>query len=308
MENQLVVHQLLEQVLGPSYAMKNGEYAFHCKFCNHHKKKFQVNLQNQHWHCWVCNAGGRKLVPLLYKINASKQLINQINSLLGDLKNYKHKQDTTEITLPPEYIEMWKIAMKGVPDPIRKHAINFCKNRIIEPVDMIRYRIGYCTTGIYANRLIIPSYNINSQLNYFVARDVFSNSTMKYKNPPVSKDVIVFEDLVCFNQDIVLVEGVMDAIAVRRNAVPMLGKFPSIALLQKLIRYKPKIYIALDSDAERDASKLTEQLVDHGLDVTNILFTETDDPSSVGFTKFWNMANKPSVTFSDILRGRLYGN
>ena len=47
--------KLLEKVLYPSYEMKGGEHAFHCPFCNHHKKKLQVNFETQKWHCWVCN-------------------------------------------------------------------------------------------------------------------------------------------------------------------------------------------------------------------------------------------------------------
>ena len=308
MENRVVVQQLLEQVLGSSYTMKNGEYAFFCKFCNHHKRKFQVNLSNQHWHCWVCNAGGRKLGPLLYKLNVSREIINQVNKLIGDVKSYNIKQDNSQITLPKEYTELWRQVSSPLGDPVRKHVIDFCKKRGIEPIDMVRYNLGWCDDGVYANRVIIPSFDINGQLNYFVARDVFKNSGMKYKNPPVSKDVIVFENLISFKHDVVLVEGVMDAIAVRRNAIPMLGKFPSKTLMQKLIKHKPKVYIALDSDAKKDALLLTQQLINNGLDVTNIIFKEGDDPSSIGYKTFWEMATKPPATFSDLLRGRLYGN
>ena len=63
---------LLEKVLMKSYQMKNGEQAFHCPFCNHHKKKLQVNIETQKWHCWVCNKGGHKIGILLRKINAPK--------------------------------------------------------------------------------------------------------------------------------------------------------------------------------------------------------------------------------------------
>ena len=66
---------LLEKVLMKSYQMKNGESAFHCPFCNHHKKKLQVNFDTQKWHCWVCNSGGHKIGILLRKINAPKQII-----------------------------------------------------------------------------------------------------------------------------------------------------------------------------------------------------------------------------------------
>ena len=33
---------ILEKVLGKSYQLKNGENAFYCPFCHHHKKKLQV--------------------------------------------------------------------------------------------------------------------------------------------------------------------------------------------------------------------------------------------------------------------------
>ena len=38
------LNTLLEKVLGVSYQMKNGENAYHCPFCNHHKPKLEVNL------------------------------------------------------------------------------------------------------------------------------------------------------------------------------------------------------------------------------------------------------------------------
>ena len=271
MSNGLSVHHLLEQVLGSSHRLRNGELAFYCKFCNHHKRKFQVNLNNQHWHCWVCNVGGRAIRPLL---------------------------------LP----EGFNLLYSTSPDSmLRKHAMQFCKSRNITVQDIARFSIGYCTKGAYANRVVIPSYNENGFLNYFVARDFFKNSKMKYKNPPVSKDVIVFENLVTFTKPIVLVEGVMDAIAVRRNAVPMLGKFPSKTLMNKLVKYKPQTYIALDSDASRDALDLCNMLLDYGINVTNITFNNDEDPSSVGYEQFWKMADKPHTKFSDILRGKLYG-
>ena len=298
------MQQLLEQVLGSSYTLRNGELAFFCKFCNHHKRKFQVNLNNQHWHCWVCNAGGRALRPLLYKLNASKQLINQIGKLVESTKQISTKVDKSVISLPKEY----KLLFIGSSDPLFKHAHNFCKSRNIHAEDIVRYNIGYCDTGPYSNRLIIPSYDAEGVLNYFVARDFFKNSTMKYKNPPVSKNIIMFENLVTFTKPVVLVEGIMDAIAVRRNGIPMLGKVPSKQLLTKLIKFKPKVFIALDSDAQKDAMILTQQLMNYGIEVTNIPFDGTDDPSSIGFDRFWKISNKPKTTLTEILRGRLYGN
>ena len=39
--------------------------------------------------------------------------------------------------------------------------------------DIIRYNIGYCDTGMYSNRIIIPSYDRDNRLNYFIV-DLYS--------------------------------------------------------------------------------------------------------------------------------------
>ena len=80
------LNTLLEKVLGTSYQMKNGENAYHCPFCNHHKKKLQVNFDTQKWHCWVCNQGGHKIGILLRKINAPKNIISEVLKILGDYR------------------------------------------------------------------------------------------------------------------------------------------------------------------------------------------------------------------------------
>ena len=103
--------KLLEKVLMKSYEMKNGEHAFHCPFCNHHKKKLQVNCETQKWHCWVCNAGGHKIGILLRKINAPKQIISEILKILGDYKGVKNeKEEVTkyDVSLPRCYQPLWK--------------------------------------------------------------------------------------------------------------------------------------------------------------------------------------------------------
>ena len=305
MENRHIVHQLLEQTLGANRTMRDGELVFFCPFCHHHKQKFQVNLQNQHWHCWVCDKGGRKLSVLLYKLNVDKDTVKELNRLLGEFRTTAvEKENNTIVRLPREFVPLYENSSSVT----RKHALFYCNKRNITKIDILRYNIGYCDAGIYANRLVIPSYDINGTLNYFVARDLFKNSSLKYKNPMVSRNICMFETLVSFNHPIVLVEGVMDAIAVRRNSIPMLGKFPSKILLQKLLQYKPKTFVALDSDASADASKLTMLLQHNGIDVTKLSFGDGEDPSSIGYKNFWKMVNHKPTSFSDIMRERLYAN
>ena len=300
--NELII--LLEKVLGKSYQLKNGEHSFFCPKCSHHKRKLQINTETQRFHCWVCNFGGHKISQLLRKVGAPKSLIKEALQLVGDYVSYD--KDKTEkkhdISLPKEYQPLY---IKSN-DPIYKNAIHYLRKRNISIKDVLRYSIGYCSSGVYANRIIVPSYDKDGRLNYFVARDIFPNSSMKYKNPPASKDVIGFELFVNWNEDIVLVEGVMDAISVRKNVIPLLGKFPSKSLVKKLVEKKVKtIYIALDEDAKQDAIKLSKFLMDYGIE-TYLLEMDGKDPNQIGFDKFWELLNETKrTTFSDFIKGKL---
>ena len=299
--------KLLEKVLMKSYQMKNGEHTFHCPFCNHHKKKLQINTETQKWHCWVCNKGGYKIGILLRKINAPKNIISEVLKILGDYQGVsKEKEEITkyDVSLPQCYKPLWKPSE----DPLYKNAIHYLRQRNIGSIDIVRYSIGFCSSNGYANRIIIPSYDSDGKLNYFMARDMFPNSKFKYKNPPMSKDTVGFEMFINWKEPIVLVEGIFDAIAIRNNAIPLFGKFPSKTLVMRLAEKQvKKVYVALDEDAKQDAIKLSKFLMDYGIK-TYLLDMKDKDPSELGFTKFWEIVqNTQQSKFSDIIKGRLYG-
>ena len=298
---------LLERVLHKGYQMKNGEIAFHCPFCNHHKKKLQVNLETQKWHCWVCNKGGYKVGILLRKINAPREIIKEVLKHLDEYVSYsKDKEEVTqyEVSLPKHYKPLWV----KTNDPLYRNALVYLKRRGIGVIEILRYSIGYCNGGRYSNRIIVPSYDTDGKLNYFLARDMFPDSKFKYKNPPMSKDTVCFELFINWNEPIILCEGVFDAISIRRNVIPLLGKFPSKTLVKRLVEKKVKtVYVALDEDAKKDAVKLSKFLMDYGI-TTYLLEMNGKDPSELGFKEFWNIIKQSKQSkFSDLIKGRLYG-
>jgi hypothetical protein len=69
----------------------------------------------------------------------------------------------------------------------------YLSQRGITIKQIVKYNIGYCKDGLYSRRVIIPSYNSDGQLNYFVSRSYYPDEKMKYKNPPISKNVICLE-------------------------------------------------------------------------------------------------------------------
>ncbi len=76
-----------------------------------------------------------------------------------------------------------------------------------------------------------------------------------YDAPSVNKsEIIGFEYYINWNVPVVLCEGVFDAMAIKRNAIPLFGKTISRRLMKKLVESEVKtVYIALDKDAVKQA-------------------------------------------------------
>ena len=275
---------LLESVLNKSKTTSNDNIAFNCPFCNHHKKKMEIDIVTQHWHCWVCNAAGRKLAVLFRKLNVQREKISKLIQLVDDVeyKPSKTSTDTPVLHLPEGYRPLWDLDSTS---PEYRNAVYYLKGRGIDIYDILRYRIGYCRKGPYSGKIIIPSYDENASLNYFVARAYYEEDKWKHKNPPTSKDIVGFELHINWDMPIVLVEGAFDAIAIKRNAIPLFGKTISNTLKKRIVEKGVKqIYICLDQDAKKQALETAEYFMANGIDVYFVDLT-SGDPSEIGFEK-----------------------
>ena len=302
MDNLLLLN-CLESVLGKGKKSSSGNYAFNCPFCNHHKPKLEVKLQTNlkgenPYHCWVCNVKGLQLPTLFKKIKTPREKSIELRSILGVSEKIDLQKEHTEVKLPKEFKHL--VADTSLE---ARRAKSYLKKRGIGEVEIIKYNIGHVTSGQYANNVIIPSFNSNYNINYFVARSLDPKAYRKYDTPKCNKNEIVgFEALINWEMPIILVEGAFDAIAVRRNAIPLFGKSISNALMKKLVESNVKtIYIALDRDAKKDA-------LDHALTLTNygkeVYWVDMDDkdPSEMGFENFTEkLHNANPLTFSDIM-------
>ena len=126
---------------------------------------------------------------------------------------------------------------------------------------IMEYNIGFTTKGDFAFRIIIPSYDEDGELNFFIARAFQRNTRPKYLNPEAEKQLIVFnEEKINWDATIYLFEGAFDHIVVP-NSIPLLGKFIS-DLLFNLLQTKAKslVVIVIDGDAWKDALLLYKQL------------------------------------------------
>ncbi len=307
MVNQALV-ATINSVLGTGKSTSKGNFAYHCPFCNHHKPKLEINLseneKGEHpWHCWVCDKRGSSIPKLFKLIEAPKEKINEARALS---KFNSGKLEITEVTkrveLPGEFISLSK------PDNSieYKHAISYLKRRQITLDDVIKYNIGYCVSGKFSNCIIVPSYDEYGSLNYFTARNFDKNSSIKYKNPDVSRDIIPFEFFINWKLPIILCEGPFDALAIKRNVIPLLGKTIQKSLKKKLVKSEvQKIYIALDKDAIKQALTFCEELINEGKEVY-LVEMNGKDPSEMGFENFTNLIQTVQpLTFSNLFEKKL---
>lgn len=289
MVNELLVN-LTNMVLGVGKRTSRGNQAYSCPYCNHPKPKLEINFtQNKKgknpWHCWVCGQKGNKLITLYKKVGATQDKTQQLKKLVGSQEDYTPTKTNNEVRLPKEFKPLFPRSK----DIIAKHAYAYLKKRKITDQDIIKYNIGYCDYGLYANMVIIPSYDENGNLNYFTARSFQKDAFIKYKNPSTSRDIVPFELYINWDLPLILCEGVFDAIAIKRNAVPLLGKNIQSNLMKKIISSKvKKIYLALDSDAQKQSIKFAEKFMDEGKEVY-LVKMDGKDPSELGFHEFTSL-------------------
>ena len=290
MINELLVN-LASKVLGQGKQTARGNRAFHCPLCNHSKPKLEINFTNNKkghhpWHCWVCNEKGKYLNILFKKIRASSEYFDELKSLVKtgyqvkDIEIIKHN-----LKLPENFIPITDISK----NLIGRQAWVYLKNRGITIEDIKKYNIGYCEYGKYSKMIIIPSYNINGSLNYFTGRSFEKDPYTKYKNPEISRDIIPNEHLINWSLPLVICEGMFDAIAIKRNAIPLLGKNIQSELRKKIVTSTiKKIYIALDTDAMKQAIRFAEEFLNEGKEVY-LIDLKGKDPSEIGFSNFTNL-------------------
>lgn len=296
----------VNSVLGKGKETSGNNYAYQCPFCQHHKPKLEVNLVpnskgENFWHCWVCNAKGKSLLGLFKKLKVPQDKILELRSILNYAdKKDEEESDITKIELPKEYKSLLSIQRTDIS---AKHALAYLKKRGISKEDILKYNIGFCEEGRYKNMIVVPSYNKDGLINYFIARSFEKDPSRKYDSPKCNKNAIIgLEYFINWNIPVILCEGIFDAIAIKRNVIPLFGKTIPKALMMKLVETNVKtVYVALDRDALKDALKYAEELLNLGKDVY-LVDLDDKDPSEMGFDKFTSLVHKAEqLTLSELI-------
>lgn len=295
--------EILQNIFG-DYQKYGDEYLFYCPKCNSAKKKFSINLNKYKvgvYKCWVCGYAGKSISFLVKNYGRSndinswmelgcndidlsedlKILLSRIDNGLNDKENSIVKNE--DIFLPNEFI-----SLVGNFDMVTGFPRRYLFDRNVIEFDIIKWRIGFAFEGEYGNRIIVPSFDINGKINYFVSR-TYMNDFIKYKNPSYSKDLIFNELFIDFKRPIILVEGVFDAIIAGDNSIPILGSFLSenSKLFTEIVRNNTVCYIALDPDAKEKELKIVNSLLSYDIEVRKILVNPFKDVGEMDRKEFF---------------------
>lgn len=268
--SQLVLG-ILQGFLGKykTHNTDSGQISFDCPCCAENKGRnasigkgnLEVNYKKGIFKCWSCyetyDMGGP--ISKLIRNYGTK---NDYQEYLIVNPNYFSESKTEDIQEVLEYPVGFTLVDGCDPSTYRySQVIKYLQDRNITPDLIKKYNIGFTTIGKYANRIIIPSYDINGNLNYFVGRSFVSWSKQKYLNPKLKKETILFnENKINWDATIYLTEGVFDGM-VTPNTIIMLGKILSDEVFHILqTKAKGLVVIALDGDAYDDALKIYKRL------------------------------------------------
>lgn len=259
MEEFKVIVKLLKEFLGRpkrTYESKS-QCSFNCIECDEdgNKGNLEVNVEKGLYHCWSCGISGA-LGKLIDTYGNPK--IKRAYLLLKPEEQNRSVEDVKLILkLPKEYKKFSESNPRFIP---HREALNYLYARGITDEMIEKFQIGFASDGDFSTCVIIPSYDKDNQLNYFVARS-WVKGRVKYKNPPAAKDQIIFgENRIDFKKDIYLTEGVFDMFFLD-NSVPLLGKFVSDVLFERLYNEcEGDIHICLDGDAWDNAVEIFHKL------------------------------------------------
>jgi DNA primase len=271
MDTSEVIVEILTDIFGEE--KKHNEItkqiSFDCPVCSYDikgldegdgKGNLEVNYDKSVFKCWSCaeTHGTHGHIGKLIDKFGSREDKKLYNVVREDSPNRDYKKKVKPLKLPKEFKYFNEVSDFF---PEKKRALKYLHSRSITEEIISKHRIGFCYEGEYSGRIIVPSFDDNDKLNYFVARSWNTKNRIKYKNPNYSKDKLIFnQHLINWDEDIYIVEGVFDSFFIN-NSIPLLGKFINDHLFETLYeKCKKNIILCLDSDAWNDSLKIYHKL------------------------------------------------
>jgi DNA primase len=262
-----------------------------CPFCEDSKKKrLSIRMSDHICHCWVCGWGG-SFFKLVIKFGTKEQLHEYKEKFLPELTGITSKnleitnQNPKQITLPADF---GMLALQENPkDPDVKGLKWYLKSRGLNEKDLWRWKLGFSNKGNLRRRVIMPSFDSEGKLNFYVARAIDS-VPFKYTNCEIDKNTIVFNEInIDWKKKLVLVEGPFDLMKCNMNATCLLGSSisPKSLLFQKIVENETPVVLMLDDEMEEKSQAIGKLLTSFNIDVSIVRLRDHHDPGEMNQTQ-----------------------
>lgn len=246
-----------------------------CPLCPKKDKrpKLAILMEDDRWHCWVCGAKGSSLASLIYKSCGYADYVKYCTQFL-DPSQRKHDIDPTnklpeELKLPRDFRLL--VTQSSVDPDVRGLKYYLMDERGLTERDLWYFKLGISDEPRWKRRIIVPSFDGNGKLNYFVARAIDKKRFPKYDNPEIHKTAIIFNELnIDWSQRLVLCEGSFDMFKCGDNAVPLLGSELNehYALFNTILTHNTPVTLALDADVwDTKVPVIAKRLSEYNIDV-----------------------------------------
>lgn len=265
----------------------NDQVQVNCPHCaklynnyeSDNKFNLEINLSKKVYKCWKCEISGP--IPKLLKYYAKKDVYNTYIDNFDDIDFFQKtvvEDDEVyrEVILPKEFIPFSRVETAI---PMHNRAYTYIKKeRNISDKLLKELNIGFCTEGYFENRIIIPSYDKNGKLNYFISR-TFVNDKVTYVKPKITQDFIFNENRIDWSSTLYVVEGGFDYLSLPFNTLCLLGKEFIPYVFSKVIKYKPPLIFILDPDAIKQTIKYIN--IFENMSINLIKFVELPDDTDI---------------------------
>lgn len=246
----------LKSVFGDGkYFSNSKELLVFCPFCCHKNNRLSINLETDNFKCWTCLKSGIGLFYLLKVSKASSQKVAEYEKVFK-AKTVNKRQHKEEINYKPQLPDEYKPLIHQTDKRLGKKYLKYLKNRGVSDEQILKYKIGACYDGLFRERIIFPSFNIDGNLNFFNGRSIDISNSLPYLNdrnaPKGYRSTVILNELnLDFTKPLVLVEGWFDLLKSIDNTSPLLGSELSAKslLVQTIIMNKTPTIFATDPDA-----------------------------------------------------------
>lgn len=278
-----------------------------CPLCGK-DKKLGVQIEENKAHCFSCD-----FRMTTFRFIMEIENLNQYNEVYNLLKKYngttsiysvsnEPEREAKHLQLPPEF----KLIGLYTSQTARLVEKNLKKRGFSIPY-LMRKGVGYCATGKYAGRIIIPYYE-NGQLRYFNARK-FIDIGEKFKNPTkdecgVGKAEVIYNiDALDLYERIWLFESTTNALTIGDSAIGTGGKSLSPWQKNKILQSPVKdVLVGLDDDAYIEALKLGLELCNFKR-VKVLKFPPKKDANVLGKKKTKELAKAtPFLSYNELYK------